>query len=465
MKRSKWLCTLILAVVLCTACGKETEGTENSTAKAPEETMDDELSDTAPTQEDAAERTPEPTNEPVDVPEEKPVPTTNEELFNFVTDSWKKRETDVLYEYTGSELQALMGKEDFVGVFENLSAVGGELLDVSEVQVIPYFGTDVYTSVAEFENITLDLQVSLKQVKITGFTYNIHFKDVFEVKHENGIVEKHFVFENDDCELNAVYTYLDDGEKHPAVLLIAGSGPNDYNETIGLLAPFQDIALGLAQRGVNSLRLDKRTLRASAAASTGLEEEYYADCRAAIEFLKEQDITNIYLLGHSLGGQIATELAVKDSQIAGMIIFNSTPRHLADVACDQYKAMDPLNESIYVKYAEAAKTVREEEIQGVYYFGADDYYWATYNSLDTIANINDADIRTLIINSMNDAQIFQADMDMWNVNFAGKDNVSIHIYDDISHFGYKIDVKDTTALYKKADFPEELLDEFAEFCE
>lgn len=455
MKRSKLLYILILAAVLCTACGTETGETENSATKAPAETTDNEI----------PEFTPEPTSEPVSVPEEIAAPTTNEELFSFVTDCWKNGETDEIYEFAGEELQALMGKEDFAGVFESLSEVGGELLDVTDVQVTPYFGTDVYTSVVEFENVTLDLQVSLSKVKITGFTYNIHFKDAFEVKHENGIVEKYFVFESAGCKLNAVYTYSDDGEKHPAVLLIAGSGPSDYNESIGLLAPFQDIALGLAQRGVNSIRVDKRTLRASAGTAIGLEEEYYADCRAAIEFLKEQEVTNIYLLGHSLGGQIAPRLAAEDPQIAGMILFNSTPRHLADLACDQYKGMDPKNEELYVKYAEAAKAVREDNIQGAYYYGADDYYWATYNDLDVIADINDAGIRTLIINSMNDAQIFRADMDVWNENFADQDNVSIHIYDDISHFGYKIDATDTTALYRKVDFPEELLDEFAEFCE
>ena len=211
--------------------------------------------------------------------------------------------------------------------------------------------------------------------------------------------------------------------------------------------------------------MDKRTLRASAEDRIGMEEEYYADCRAGIAFLKEQNISNLYLLGHSLGGQIATKLAAEDLEIDGMILFNSTPRHLADVACDQYMAMDPFNKKTYQAYAEAAKAVQDGDVQGYYYFGADDYYWATYNKLNTLANINDANVRTLIVNSTYDNQIFQADMDMWNAELAEKENVTIHIYDDISHFGHKINTKDATAIYKKADFPEELLNEFADFCE
>ena len=430
-KRIRILCMLIITVMLCVACGKESsQGSDTGTASGKGSAFE-----------------------------------TNEELFEFVMDSWKNHSTESIYEYLGKELKALMSKEDFASVFEKLSALGGEMLNVSEPQVTNSFGTDVYTTVVEFENVTLDWNVSMRTMQINGFTYNIHFKDAFEIRHENNIVEKYFVIKKDGCELNAVYTYVDDGEKHPAVLLIAGSGPSDYNETIGLLSPFQDIAQGLAQRGVNSLRLDKRTLNYPTGTPIGMEEEYFADCREAIAFLKEQDITNLYLLGHSLGGQIAPELAAEDREIDGMILFNSTPRHLADLACDQFIAMDPGKKDIYTSQAEAAMAADKTGLEGKSYFGADDYYWATYNELDTIQSIKDANVKTLIINSTYDNQIFQTDIDMFKAELGANENVTIHVYEDMSHFGYKIDTKDTTALYKKADFPVELFEEFAGFCE
>ncbi len=455
MKRCKLLCILILVVVLCAACGKNTDVPENTPTPTPAESAGDALGDATPTEEPDVPF----------VPEKIQVPTTNEELFHFITYAWKMQETDTVYEYLGEDLQKTMGKEDFADFFERLFGVGGELVEISGVKLDAKKTVDVYTFVTKFENATLNWQFALKGVKLTGFTYDIQFKDAFEIKYEDGVVEKYFVLQNDGYMLNAVYTYVNDGEKHPAVLLIAGSGPSDYNESVGFLAPFQDMALGLAKGGVNSLRLDKRTMQAAVGDRIGLEEEYYADCREAIAFLKEQNISNLYLLGHSLGGQIATQLAVEDSEIDGMILFNSTPRHLADVALDQYTSFDPFNEEAYQAFTDAAKTAKEETVQGLYYYGADDYYWATYNKLDTIANINDASVRTLIINSTYDNQIFQTDMDMWNAELAGKDNVTLHIYDDISHYGYKIDTKDGAAIYKKTDFPEELLEEFATFCE
>jgi len=60
-----------------------------------------------------------------------------------------------------------------------------------------------------------------------------------------------------------VYTYVNDAKAHPAVLLIAGSGPSDYNSTVGILTPFEDIAISLARNGINSLRVDKRTFNYS----------------------------------------------------------------------------------------------------------------------------------------------------------------------------------------------------------
>ena len=282
---------------------------------------------------------------------------------------------------------------------------------------------------------------------------------------QSSIEEKHFVLESNGYKLNAVYTYINDGKAHPAVLLIAGSGPSDYDETIGVLKPFEDIAQGLAQEGINSLRVDKRTLGYAAEfdIKCGIEEEYLDDCNAAIEYLKSQNISGLYLLGHSLGGQIATELAANTADIDGMILFNSSARHLADIACDQYSAIDPANKSSYIAYADAAKKITASEAKGYYYYSASDYYWASYNNIDIAQNISEANIKTLIINSKFDKQSFDEDLDMWATLFSNSANISICVYDDISHIGYKIDTTDPSSIYTQVDFPSEVISTFANF--
>ena len=248
-------------------------------------------------------------------------------------------------------------------------------------------------------------------------------------------------------------------------MLIAGSGPSDYDETLGTLKPFKDIANGLAKEGINSLRVDKRTFSYAADfdIKCGIEEEYLEDCNAAIEYLKSQNISGLYLLGHSLGGQITTELAASIEGVDGMILFNSSARHLADIACDQYSALDPVNKESYTTYAEAAKNATASSAKGYYYYGATDYYWASYNSIDTAQNIVEANINTLIINSKFDKQSFDEDLNLWSTLFSDSANVSICVYDDISHFGYKIDTTDPSSIYTQVDFPSEVISAFTDF--
>ena len=280
------------------------------------------------------------------------------------------------------------------------------------------------------------------------------------------VYEQSFQLESGDYSLNAVYTYS--GSKGPAVLLIAGSGPSDENETVGALKPFADIADGLAEHGVSSLRVEKRTYRYgnSLEPTAGIEEEYLSDCRTAIKWLKEQEgVESIYLLGHSLGGQIAAALASEEIGIDGIILWNSTARHLADIARDQYVAADPKNTSAYDGLATDAKaatytTARDD----YYYYGANEFYWASYNELNVIEDIVSSNIPTLIINSTYDNQLFDADIQLWQDSLGNASNVMIKLYDDQSHFGYRIDTNSSGALFSEQEFPNELIEDFVGFC-
>lgn len=392
-------------------------------------------------------------------------PSTDDELFDFIISKWQQNKAAELYEYTDAELISLLSEKDFAYLFDSVSKIGGNLKSFSDKRSSSDSKIVTYTAKLDFDNITADLTVSFRNLKICAFTRNLHFKNTFEIDHGNGVTERYFVFENDGYKFNAVYTYINDGDSHPAVFMIAGSGSSDYNETLGILTPFEDIALGLAENGICSLRIDKRTLNYASEFDVrdGINEEYLSDCIAAIEYLKNQSATEIYLFGHSLGGQIATEIAANTGGIDGMILFNSSARHLADIACDQYSSVDPENTAIYTAYANAAKSAMEPSAQGNYFYGATDYYWASYNRIDTAKNISDANVRTLIINSKNDSQTFDEDIDMWNSLFAGSDNVTVFIYDDISHFGYKIDTSDASSLYKRIDFPNEIISRFTAF--
>src|SRR4051794_12259806 len=104
-----------------------------------------------------------------------------------------------------------------------------------------------------------------------------------------------------------------------AIVLLAGSGSLDRDETIGRNKPFKDLAWGLAAKGIATLRFDKVTFAhpAQVARTVGftVNDEYLHHALAAVELLRHRpgvDPARIFLLGHSLGGTVAPRVAVAD---------------------------------------------------------------------------------------------------------------------------------------------------------
>ncbi len=110
----------------------------------------------------------------------------------------------------------------------------------------------------------------------------------------------------------------------PAILLIAGSGPHDRDETIFEHRPFLVLADYLTRKGFAVLRADKRGCGKSGGTySTATTADFATDAEAGIAFLRtraEVDHAKIGLLGHSEGGAIAPMIAARDSGIAFIVL-------------------------------------------------------------------------------------------------------------------------------------------------
>jgi pimeloyl-ACP methyl ester carboxylesterase len=127
--------------------------------------------------------------------------------------------------------------------------------------------------------------------------------------------------------LRGTLTLPDGTGPTPAVLILAGSGPVDRdgnfpgapNNSLKLLAR------GLAERGILSLRIDKRGIAASRAAAKREEDlrfdTYVDDAVAWLAFLSRQDrVSRILLLGHSEGALVATLTAQKSKPSALILV-------------------------------------------------------------------------------------------------------------------------------------------------
>ncbi len=137
----------------------------------------------------------------------------------------------------------------------------------------------------------------------------------------------------------------------PAVVLVAGSGPQDQDETILANKPFKDIAWGLASRNIAVVRYNKRTLQYAKELPTEftVNEETVIDARAAAALLSKQpaiDPRRIFVLGHSLGGTLAPRIAQGDAGIAGLIILAGGTRPFERTLVEQLKYVAGLQGNI-----------------------------------------------------------------------------------------------------------------------
>ena len=153
----------------------------------------------------------------------------------------------------------------------------------------------------------------------------------------------------------------------PAVVLVHGSGATDENETVGPIRPFQNLAVGLASRGVAVLRYQKRSFAHPEAfappARFTVREETIDDARAAVALLASTakiDGRRIFVLGHSLGGMLAPRIADGDARVAGLVILAGTTRPLEEIVLEQIKARGTPEQ---VKAAEASlRRVRDPKL-------------------------------------------------------------------------------------------------------
>ena len=135
----------------------------------------------------------------------------------------------------------------------------------------------------------------------------------------------------------------------PVALIIAGSGPTDRNgNSIALPGSNNSLKLlaaGLAERGIASLRYDKRGIAASRAAMAKEEdirfEDYIADAKGWIAQLESDPrFSSIIVVGHSEGSLIGM-VAARESNADAFVSLEGAGRNAKDVITAQLAAQLP----------------------------------------------------------------------------------------------------------------------------
>ena len=239
----------------------------------------------------------------------------------------------------------------------------------------------------------------------------------------------------------------------PAVVLVSGSGPNNQDESDGPNHPFLDIALGLAARGIASIRYDKRTLDYPVSINQQtftLTQEYVPDALAAIRLLDRQpaiDPRRIFVLGHSQGGTYAPLIAREAPQVAGVVMLAAGAEPFATALLRQVRYLTTLPGAIganaraelpYItqEAAEVASpAVLEKDPPGkILLGGAGPAYFLSGFAYNEVATARAIPQPLLFLQGDRDYQVTVAnDLDVWLDGLRGRAGVTVVQFPDADH--------------------------------
>lgn len=275
----------------------------------------------------------------------------------------------------------------------------------------------------------------------------------------------------------------------PAVLLVAGSGANPRDEIIGANRVFAQLAHGLAERGVITLRVDKRTYTYPALWNEEgftVNEEYIEDVLAAVQVLQADgrvDASRIVIVGHSQGGMLAPRFVASGADVAGLVLLAGTPRNLSDILYDQQRnALGTLmTES---KALETQYDAWKQEADALYAMDAEQalahaplyggafpaYYMYDMAQYDALTLLQEQETPVLILQGSNDMQVY-ADVDypLYQQALEGKPYAEFKLYEGLNHAFMPSEAKDINEAVAEynlpAEIPAEVLDDIAAFVE
>lgn len=299
---------------------------------------------------------------------------------------------------------------------------------------------------------------------------------------KNLYVEKDIAIQSDEFRLPGILTTPKTATKYPVVVLVHGSGVQDRDETVENVKPFRDLALGLAAKGIATIRYDKRTkvYGINSVPKDGrltIQEETISDAVAAIRMagkLPGANPSKVYLLGHSLGAMMAPRIAESTPALAGIIEMAMPARSFADMLADQFKylfSLQPQNEqkagalkaamdmTVAIKNADTLKN------QDDLLMGASAYYWSDLNKYNQVEAAKKVKIPMLILQGERDYNVTLKDFNILKENLSGKKNVTFISYPLLNHaFTAGTGAMSTPAEFGvPANIPIKVIDDIATF--
>ena len=328
-------------------------------------------------------------------------------------------------------------------------------------------GYEIVLVTCEFEKATLDTRVVFdKAGKIAGFGF---VPTAPPVKYgppayadPAKFVESDVIVGTGEWQLPGTLTMPKGTGPFPGLVLVHGSGPNDRNESLGPNRPFQDLAWGLATRGIAVLRYDKRSKVHGAKiladpeleATMTVKDETIDDAPAAAGLLQKTakvDGSRVFILGHSLGGFLMPRIAMaaEPLNITGFISMAGLTRPLDDtilrqmdylyglaggaVSVDDKKKLQDIKDAV----AKVKALTNADRSSTAKLLGAMPAYWLDIRGYDPPGMAKTVAKPMLILQGGRDYQVTTEDLENWKKALGGRKDVEFHLYPKLNHLFYE----------------------------
>jgi uncharacterized protein len=160
--------------------------------------------------------------------------------------------------------------------------------------------------------------------------------------------------------------------RHPAVILVPGSGPVDREENVFGIPIFTQLAGALAERGFLVVRYDKRGVGQSGGRAERATIQDYADDVLSVERWlekrKDVDKRHIAVVGHSEGGAVALIAGSRRKEIASLVLIAAPGTRGSELILEQQShALDAMHapESERAAKVDLQKRIQTAVITGV----------------------------------------------------------------------------------------------------
>ena len=349
-----------------------------------------------------------------------------------------------------STMKSALSADQLSAVWLQISSTYGKLDQWKIIQHGMMAGTDVFSVVLAFRHGKVIATVSVRPQ--TGEIAGLYFRPMTTETSASSLPATSPPYADatkfrseavtvgaDPWKLPGTLTIPTGNGPFPAVVLLAGSGPNDRDESVGANHIFKDIAEGLSSRGIVVLRYDKRTYayRTLDPQKTTVKEEVIDDGVAAVTLLRarpEVAHDRIFVIGHSLGAITAPEVARKARPVAGIVMLAPSGRKLPAVVVQQVRDIGQASPKELAEIERQADEISAHKMPPAqFFFGAPASYYYDLDARDEVAIARTLDMPILILHGDRDYQVIDEDIRDWQNGLKGDPKVQVETFPALNH--------------------------------